>query len=106
MRPDKTALTRRRLPPGVHAVNEGLAFVLELLALGALAWWGADAGGGLAPKIVLGAGAPALPGAPGRARPRHRVRRRRRAQPGPGPRRPRRHPPGRRDAGPVTPRAV
>jgi hypothetical protein len=60
MRPDKTALTRRRLPPGVHAVNEGLAFVLELLALGALAWWGADAGGGLAAKIVLGAGAPVL----------------------------------------------
>jgi hypothetical protein len=60
MRPDETALTRRRLPPGVHAVNEGLAFVLELLALGALAWWGADAGGGLAAKVALGAGAPVL----------------------------------------------
>jgi hypothetical protein len=49
---------RRALPPGVHAVNEGLAFLLELLALGGLAWWGADTGRGLAAKILLGAGAP------------------------------------------------
>jgi hypothetical protein len=28
---------RRALPPGVHAVNEGLAFALELVALGFLA---------------------------------------------------------------------
>jgi hypothetical protein len=51
---------RRALPPGLHAVNEGLAFLLELLALGALAWWGADTGGGLATTVVLGAGAPIL----------------------------------------------
>jgi hypothetical protein len=51
---------RRALPPGVHAVNEGLAFLLELLALGGLAWWGADTGRGLAGKILLGAGAPVV----------------------------------------------
>jgi hypothetical protein len=51
---------QRALPPGLHAVNEGLAFLLELLALGGLAWWGADAGGGLGTKILLGAGAPIL----------------------------------------------
>ncbi|HEY2288057.1 MAG TPA: YrdB family protein [Streptosporangiaceae bacterium] len=51
---------RWSLPPGLHAVSEGLAFLLELLALGGLAWWGADAGGGVAAKILLGAGAPVL----------------------------------------------
>jgi Protein of unknown function (DUF2568) len=51
---------RRSLPPGLHAVNEGLAFALEVAALGALAWWGADTGGGLAAKILLAAGAPIL----------------------------------------------
>jgi Protein of unknown function (DUF2568) len=51
---------RRTLPPAVHAVNEGLAFALELVALGFLAWWGADTGGGPAAKVLLGAGAPVL----------------------------------------------
>jgi hypothetical protein len=51
---------RRALPPGLHAANEGLAFLLEVLALGGLAWWGADTGSGLAAKILLGAGAPVL----------------------------------------------
>jgi Protein of unknown function (DUF2568) len=51
---------QRALPPGLHAANEALAFVMELLALGGLAWWGADAGGGLAAKVLLGAGAPIL----------------------------------------------
>ena len=51
---------QRALPPGLHAVNEGLAFLLELLALGGLAWWGADTGGGLAASILLGAGAPVV----------------------------------------------
>jgi hypothetical protein len=51
---------RRALPPGVHAVNEGLAFALELVALGFGAWWGADTGGGLAASVLLGAGAPVL----------------------------------------------
>jgi hypothetical protein len=51
---------QRALPAGLHAVNEGLAFLLELLALGGLAWWGAVAGGGAATKVLLGAGAPIL----------------------------------------------
>jgi hypothetical protein len=46
----------RALPPGVHAVNEGLAFALELVALGFLAWWGADTGGGLAAAAVFAIG--------------------------------------------------
>lgn len=41
-----------------HAVNEGLAFVVELLALGALAWWGAEAGSGLWLHLLLGIGLP------------------------------------------------
>jgi hypothetical protein len=51
-------MTRRELPAGVHRVNEGLAFLLELVMLGALAWWGADSGGGTVGKVLLGAGAP------------------------------------------------
>jgi hypothetical protein len=34
--------------------NEVLAFVLELVALAALAWWGATVGDGLGPHIALG----------------------------------------------------
>jgi hypothetical protein len=41
-----------------HVVNEALAFVLELLALGAIAWWGAAAGGGLFGSLLLGIGLP------------------------------------------------
>jgi hypothetical protein len=51
---------QRALPPGLHAVNEALAFLLELLALGGLAWWGADTGGGTATKVLLAVGAPIL----------------------------------------------
>lgn len=40
--------------------NEGLAFLLELLALAALAYWGFRTGDGLAPKLVFGIGAPVL----------------------------------------------
>lgn len=39
-----------------HLVNEGLAFLVELLALAAFAWWGAAAGGVLG--LVLGIGLP------------------------------------------------
>jgi hypothetical protein len=35
-RPDPGPGWQRALPPGLHAVNEGLAFLLELLALGGL----------------------------------------------------------------------
>lgn len=53
-------LTGGDLTPGrpLHLVNEGLAFVVELLALAALAWWGAETGGGLAVHLLLGIGAP------------------------------------------------
>jgi hypothetical protein len=41
-----------------HVVNETLAFLLELLALAALAWWGAEAGSGLFLHLLLGIGIP------------------------------------------------
>jgi len=41
-----------------HVVNEGLAFLLELLALAALAWWGAEIGSGLFVHLLLGIGLP------------------------------------------------
>jgi Protein of unknown function (DUF2568) len=41
-----------------HVLNEVLAFLLELLALAALAWWGAAAGNGLFPSLLLGIGLP------------------------------------------------
>ncbi|MFJ8883289.1 YrdB family protein [Streptomyces sp. NPDC102402] len=41
------------------AANEVLAFVLELVAIGALAWWGFTAPEGVAASVVLGIGAPA-----------------------------------------------
>ncbi|WP_240809586.1 YrdB family protein [Actinomadura sp. WMMA1423] len=48
-----------RLPGALHALNEGLAFLLELVAIAALAWWGFTASGNLLVDIVLGLGAPA-----------------------------------------------
>ncbi|MFB8115047.1 YrdB family protein [Streptomyces sp. NPDC056465] len=41
------------------AANEVLAFVLELVAIGALAWWGFTAPEGAAASSALGIGAPA-----------------------------------------------
>ncbi|WP_235022726.1 YrdB family protein [Amycolatopsis alkalitolerans] len=41
-------------------MNDGLAFLLELLALAALAHWGFAVGDGAGLKIVLGVGAPVL----------------------------------------------
>jgi hypothetical protein len=46
------------IPGPLHLVNEGLAFVIELLALAALAWWGAATGGGLFVHLLLGIGTP------------------------------------------------
>jgi hypothetical protein len=46
------------IPGPMHAVNEPLAFLLELLALAALAWWGAEVGSGLVLHLLLGIGAP------------------------------------------------
>jgi hypothetical protein len=46
------------IPRPVHLVNEGLAFVFEVLALASLAWWGAEVGSGLLVPILLGIAAP------------------------------------------------
>jgi hypothetical protein len=43
----------------LHALNEGLAFLLELAAIAALAWWGFTAGGNVLVNVLLGVGAPA-----------------------------------------------
>lgn len=48
----------RVLPRPLHVANEGLAFLLELIFLGALAWWGAKAGTSLATSVLLGVGTP------------------------------------------------
>jgi hypothetical protein len=54
-----TGLRLRALPPALHVVNEGLAFLLELLMLAGLCWWGAAQHASLAVRIVLAAAAPA-----------------------------------------------
>ncbi|WP_327310635.1 DUF2568 domain-containing protein [Streptomyces sp. NBC_01243] len=41
-------------------VNEAVAFVVELAALAALAWWGSATGGGVAGQLLLGVGAPVV----------------------------------------------
>lgn len=41
-----------------HLANEALAFLMELLALASLAWWGATVGGGLFLSLLLGIGLP------------------------------------------------
>jgi hypothetical protein len=46
------------IPRPLHLVNEGAAFLIELLALAALAWWGAETGSGLFVHLLLGIGAP------------------------------------------------
>ncbi|NUR59973.1 MAG: YrdB family protein [Catenulispora sp.] len=48
------------LPKPLHVVNEALAFVLELLALVLLAFWGFKTGSNNAVHLLLGIGAPAL----------------------------------------------
>lgn len=48
------------LPKPLHVVNEGLAFLLELLALVLLAVWGFRTGSNVAVHVLLGLGAPAL----------------------------------------------
>ncbi|MDH6137657.1 hypothetical protein P3T37_007090 [Kitasatospora sp. MAA4] len=46
------------VPRALHIVNEGLAFLAELAALGFLAWWGWTAVDEIAVRILLGLGAP------------------------------------------------
>lgn len=48
----------RALPQPLHIANEGLAFLLELAMLAALAWWGAQIGTSLVTRVLLGVGAP------------------------------------------------
>jgi len=48
------------LPQPLHTVNEALAFLLELLMVAGLAWWGSQAVSGLAGRIALAVVAPAL----------------------------------------------
>lgn len=48
------------IPRQLHAVNEGLAFLLELAAFGILAWWGFSTGSGVAVHLLLGLGTPAV----------------------------------------------
>jgi Protein of unknown function (DUF2568) len=55
-----TGLGSRRLPPALHAVNETLAFLLELLMLAGLCWWGAAQHASGAVRIVLAVAAPAV----------------------------------------------
>ncbi|MEV4673257.1 MULTISPECIES: YrdB family protein [Actinomadura] len=47
-----------RLPGPFHVLNEGLAFVLEVAAIVALAWWGFTTGGNVVVNIALGIGTP------------------------------------------------
>jgi hypothetical protein len=46
------------LPAPLHAANEGLAFLLEVAMLGALAWWGFTTKWGVGLAVLLGVGAP------------------------------------------------
>lgn len=46
------------IPRPLHVLNEGLAFLFEVLALAALCWWGFATGSGAAVHVLLGLGAP------------------------------------------------
>jgi Protein of unknown function (DUF2568) len=54
-----TGLSPRALPPTLHAVNEALAFLLELLMLAGLCWWGVAQHASVGVRIVLAVAAPA-----------------------------------------------
>ncbi|MFJ7067964.1 YrdB family protein [Streptomyces sp. NPDC101115] len=47
-----------RLPTPVRVLNETLAFLLELAALAALAWWGWESSEALAVRLVVAVAAP------------------------------------------------
>lgn len=49
-----------RVPKGLHALNEGLAFLFEIAALVAISWWGFHIGDNTADHVLLGLGAPLL----------------------------------------------
>ncbi|MGW4164813.1 YrdB family protein [Streptomyces sp. NPDC004788] len=48
-----------RLPAPLHVFNEGLAFLLEVAALGCLAWWGWQSVEPVALRLVVAVAAPA-----------------------------------------------
>ena len=48
------------LPKPLRYANETLAFLVELVALGGLAWWGFHTGHNIAVHLLLGLGAPLL----------------------------------------------
>lgn len=48
----------RALPAKVHAANEALAFLLELVMLAGLAWWGASLPASLISRVLLAVAAP------------------------------------------------
>jgi hypothetical protein len=50
---DQARAPGRTLPQPLHVANEGLAFLLELVMLAGLAWWGAQAVSGIAGRIAL-----------------------------------------------------
>jgi hypothetical protein len=49
-----------RVPKGLHALNEGLAFLFEIVALVAISWWGFHIGPNTADRVLLGIGMPLL----------------------------------------------
>ncbi|MDX2562030.1 YrdB family protein [Streptomyces sp. TX20-6-3] len=48
-----------KLPGPLYALNEVLAFLLELAALAVLAWWGWESAESIAPRLLLAVAAPA-----------------------------------------------
>ena len=55
-------LSPRTLPPSMHAINESLAFLLELAMIAGLAWWGATVHGAVAARVLLAVAAPVAAG--------------------------------------------
>ncbi|MEU9977761.1 YrdB family protein [Streptomyces sp. NPDC051014] len=47
------------LPPRLHAINEGLAFLIEIAALAVLAWWGWQSVESRALGLLVAVAAPA-----------------------------------------------
>jgi hypothetical protein len=50
---DQARATGLTLPQPLHLANEGLAFLLELVMVAGLAWWGSQAVSGIAGRIAL-----------------------------------------------------
>jgi hypothetical protein len=57
---DQARATGWALPQPLHVANEGLAFLLELVMLAGLAWWGSQAVSGIAGRVALAILAPGL----------------------------------------------